>query len=61
MIREVTGDEIGTISLYEKSYGTDPRMMNAEERRRSAKERYSTNQYFREEMRLWFYNLYLMF
>lgn len=52
MIREVTGDEIGTISLYEKSYGTDPRMMNAEERRRSAKERYSTNQYFREEMRL---------
>lgn len=52
MIREVIGEEIGTVSFYERPYGTDSRMMNAEERRRSAKERYSTNQYFREEMRL---------
>ena len=52
MIREVTGEEIGAVSMYERPYGSmNPRMINAEEGRRSAKERYKGNEYFREEFR----------
>lgn len=47
MIREITGEEIGTVAL--SSY-TEPRMTIAEERRRTAKERYNANEYFREEI-----------